>query len=780
MPFFSVIVPTYNVAQYLGEALDSLLAQTDSDWEAIVVNDGSTDDTPSVMEAYCSRDSRFRPFHKENGGTASAMNEGLKHVRGEWICWLSSDDLFDPGKLALHREWIRRCPDCSFFASKFRELDNTTGKVTDLPLWREVIPGPEWQVIEMLRGNLIHGNSICVHRDTWKAAGNFDPACGYAQDYEMWLRILLQSPVTVIPEYTCTTREEPGLGTRTFIEARFFDSAKACIAFLNNHGFERLFARVDLTDPEQALAAVDRAMDIANSPHSYLYALGPHVGLISRVMEWLWSFRSPGDATLRLRDHFIRRARTGVRSHGDSMLGFVWRQVCAASCTPGMRFVHCELSFRDVARSSYQHLRAQADERAVPLKRYLIEKIGIEVPEVAPESLSAGREAIVANATDAPVDSSVPYGSLRMTTARAAYLQELGWRVLLVGRSRTTFGFSEGIPFIGTPDDMATLRIVRALRPRDALLGISRADAALMSVRSRFAVYQNTPHVIGGGVPLWVLRLARIPIICVSASLRRFFVAKGISGEQVRVVPNSLRRQPVAAETDVAGDERQRRLLFVGHVCHYKGIDIAIRGFEILRRAFPDATFDIAGAMVDDWRMHEDHLLADNWTGPDGEMLWGQIEQDVPGTTYYGELAWEEISPLYARAGLLVIPSRIEETFGLASIEAQAHGCIPVLPRNGGFPETLAENETGFLYDDWSAAGLASTVSRLWRGNSITPDMRRCASNRAVSEFSSHETHEQFRRVLEETPRVPLAGGLMLKCVLLRKCLAARFSSNSH
>ena len=84
-PFFSILVPTYNQAQYLGEALDSLSTQTDPDWEAIIVNDGSTDNTADIIEAYCQKDSRFQAIHKPNGGTGSALNVGLDNVKGEWI-----------------------------------------------------------------------------------------------------------------------------------------------------------------------------------------------------------------------------------------------------------------------------------------------------------------------------------------------------------------------------------------------------------------------------------------------------------------------------------------------------------------------------------------------------------------------------------------------------------------------------------------------------------------------------------------------------------------------
>src|SRR5688500_18218683 len=118
-PTFTVIVPTYNQAAYLGSALDSLLAQTNPDWEAVVVNDGSTDATAEVMTAYAERDPRIRIFHKKNGGTGSALNEGLRQAQGKWICWLSSDDLFDKRKLEAHQMYILQEPETSFFHTHF-------------------------------------------------------------------------------------------------------------------------------------------------------------------------------------------------------------------------------------------------------------------------------------------------------------------------------------------------------------------------------------------------------------------------------------------------------------------------------------------------------------------------------------------------------------------------------------------------------------------------------------------------------------------------------------
>lgn len=101
MPKFSIIIPVYNVAPYLRECLDSVLAQTFTDWEAICVDDGSTDGSGAILDEYAARDSRFMVFHKENGGVSSARNLALNNVSGEWVLFLDADDLLSVHTLSL-------------------------------------------------------------------------------------------------------------------------------------------------------------------------------------------------------------------------------------------------------------------------------------------------------------------------------------------------------------------------------------------------------------------------------------------------------------------------------------------------------------------------------------------------------------------------------------------------------------------------------------------------------------------------------------------------------
>ena len=98
-PKFSIVIPVYNVAPYLRECLDSVLAQTYTDWEAICVDDGSTDGSGAILDEYAAKDNRFRVIHRKNAGVGAARNAALDAARGEWVCFLDADDVW-------HREFL--------------------------------------------------------------------------------------------------------------------------------------------------------------------------------------------------------------------------------------------------------------------------------------------------------------------------------------------------------------------------------------------------------------------------------------------------------------------------------------------------------------------------------------------------------------------------------------------------------------------------------------------------------------------------------------------------
>ena len=100
MPKVSVIVPVYGVEKYIGECIESILAQTFSDIELILVDDGSLDRSGEICDSYAEIDSRIKVFHKENGGVSSARNYGMQQANGDWLCFVDGDDIIAPTYLA--------------------------------------------------------------------------------------------------------------------------------------------------------------------------------------------------------------------------------------------------------------------------------------------------------------------------------------------------------------------------------------------------------------------------------------------------------------------------------------------------------------------------------------------------------------------------------------------------------------------------------------------------------------------------------------------------------
>ena len=118
----SVVMPLFNGEPHLSAALDSLLAQDFGDWEAVVVDDGSTDCSARTAEGYAARDGRIRLVRQENGGAAAARNRGMDEARGEWIAWLDEDDAYVPGALSSVAALADAHPGCSCLQFPYLEM----------------------------------------------------------------------------------------------------------------------------------------------------------------------------------------------------------------------------------------------------------------------------------------------------------------------------------------------------------------------------------------------------------------------------------------------------------------------------------------------------------------------------------------------------------------------------------------------------------------------------------------------------------------------------------
>jgi glycosyltransferase involved in cell wall biosynthesis len=293
MPLFSILVPTYNQAKYLSAALDSLIAQTYVKWEAIVVNDGSNDETAHVMERYATKDFRIRVFHKQNGGVSSALNEALRYARGEWVCWLSSDDLFAPDKLQIHLNAIRSNPQIKFYHTHYSMLDERTGKIHEKDSnLVQVLPSKPIKLLTFFFSNYINGISVCVHRSVFEEVGTFREDLKDGQDFDMWMRISAKHESKFINSRTAITRLHPQQGTMQFSDAGIFDSARASVDFLNRHPYETLFPFLDLSVRANVVTAIEKTLVVVSDTKSFINRIGAGQALLARMIEWLSSIVS--------------------------------------------------------------------------------------------------------------------------------------------------------------------------------------------------------------------------------------------------------------------------------------------------------------------------------------------------------------------------------------------------------------------------------------------------------------------------------------------------------
>ncbi len=144
LPKISIIIPVYNAEKYLSTCLDSVLAQTFTDWECILVNDGSTDNSGKICEEYVVKDKRFRVVHKENGGVSSARNLGLDKVQGEWVYFSDSDDTLDLNALSIlhaniHHNTILVMAGIKIYSEQGCLIESTTRKIEKVITIEEAI-----------------------------------------------------------------------------------------------------------------------------------------------------------------------------------------------------------------------------------------------------------------------------------------------------------------------------------------------------------------------------------------------------------------------------------------------------------------------------------------------------------------------------------------------------------------------------------------------------------------------------------------------------------------
>lgn len=211
----SVVIPTYNRASYLGQAIDSVLSQSTSGLQLIVVDDGSTDDTSDVLRRY---EGKIDVIRQRNAGVSAARNEGIRQAKGDWVAFLDSDDRWKPGKLSVQLEDLEGSDAVAHVLNTmvFRDFayDRDLFQLQGL----SVAPGSTVRLQRPLAAMLAHNfarvQSTLVRRDVFKRTGLFNESYTILEDMDLLCRVALEGPWLVRNAILVEEirRDEPPIG----------------------------------------------------------------------------------------------------------------------------------------------------------------------------------------------------------------------------------------------------------------------------------------------------------------------------------------------------------------------------------------------------------------------------------------------------------------------------------------------------------------------------------------------------------------------------------------
>lgn len=245
MPTISVIVPAYNAERTILKTIESVQKQSFSDFELIVINDGSTDRTLELLGTI--KDPRIKTFSYSNGGLPVARNRGISHATGDFITFLDADDLWTPDKLELQLAALQQHPEAGVAYSWTHFMDEQgesfhAGK----PVFFE---GNVYA--RLLVGNFLDsGSNPLIRKQAIESVGKFDPTLGSCEDWDFWLRLAARWPFVVVAKPQILYRKTSGAMSskievmekyNLIVIERAFQSAPLELQFLKNQSLANLY-----------------------------------------------------------------------------------------------------------------------------------------------------------------------------------------------------------------------------------------------------------------------------------------------------------------------------------------------------------------------------------------------------------------------------------------------------------------------------------------------------------------------------------------------------------
>jgi glycosyltransferase involved in cell wall biosynthesis len=232
-PTVSVLMPVHNAERYLAEAVESILGQTFTDFEFLIIDDGSTDRSRAILERYAARDGRIRLTSRPNTGYTVALNEGLGLARGELVARMDADDVALPERVARQVEYLRAHPEVVCVGTAVRFID-AAGRFL-----REGHPGMDNDEIQerALAGDCpLNHPSVMMRRAAVEAVGRYHPEFEPAEDLDLWLRLGEVGRLTSLADALMKYRQHAASFSEQYQQLQLERSAAAVLEACRRRG----------------------------------------------------------------------------------------------------------------------------------------------------------------------------------------------------------------------------------------------------------------------------------------------------------------------------------------------------------------------------------------------------------------------------------------------------------------------------------------------------------------------------------------------------------------
>jgi glycosyltransferase involved in cell wall biosynthesis len=253
LPRISVLMPVFNNDRYIVEAIESILNQTESDFEFVIVDDGSTDRTSAILRDYETRDTRIRVIRQKNGGIVSALNTGMRFCRGEYIARMDGDDISYPNRFNLQLDYLDNNPDCVVVGGVFMSIDEEGTNLAPYRFVRNKVTSFRSFPIQVAL--TVHPLAM-IRKEALVALAGYRATFPHAEDYDLFIRISKYGRLHNLDEILLSYRNHHQSISRRNIELQ--EAAMAYAEFAALSAYRNKF---DLVKPQMDFESVRREVD---------------------------------------------------------------------------------------------------------------------------------------------------------------------------------------------------------------------------------------------------------------------------------------------------------------------------------------------------------------------------------------------------------------------------------------------------------------------------------------------------------------------------------------